>query len=81
MSEMRKDPRIGKRAAGEFHRLCGEETAQDTAERIGLTVQAVQSWGNGVAPGGFMLKLLHEAGADVLYILTGRRTEGNELCN
>ena len=42
---------------------------------IGCGKHAVYEWKDGKAPDAIHLQRLHELGADVIYILTGRRSE------
>ena len=41
---------------------------------IGCHKNAIYEWENGRSPDAIHLQRLHEIGADVIYILTGRRT-------
>lgn len=44
------------------------------AKTIGCYKNAIYEWENGKSPDAIYLQRLHEIGADVIYILTGRRT-------
>lgn len=45
------------------------------AKTIGCGKKAIYEWKNGKAPDAIHLQRLHELGADVIYILIGRRSE------
>ena len=68
---------IGQRAFEEVDKIFnvskygGMITATKT---IGCHKNAIYEWENGKAPDAIYLQRLHEIGADVIYILTGRRT-------
>ena len=63
---------IGKRLREERERLGMSQPA--FAAVVGTTKQTLFSWETGkTAPDGFQLAAFATAGADVLYILTGRR--------
>jgi hypothetical protein len=62
---------IGKRAYNEVIRLFPKMT--DAESMIGCKRQAIYSWSYGVAPSSLYLARLHDLGADVIWILTGRR--------
>lgn len=72
------DPAIGKRAAVELlerEALTGISTRRQL-ERMGLDRRTLYAWGNlGATPSGDALAGMANAGYDVIYILTGRRTE------
>lgn len=65
---------IGKRAAEEVFRLF--EKSKDAQRAIcGNNNGLIYHWQEGVAPSAKYLQRLHYCGADVIYILTGRRSE------
>ena len=66
------DIEIGSRAYEEAMRLF--DSPRELEARIGISKSTVYNWQDGVSPGGLALARLHYSGADVLYILTGRRT-------
>ena len=67
------DLEIGYRAAEEARRIF--KRAKVMEEQLGIGRQAVSEWGYGITPGGYFLAKLHYAGADVIYILTGKRSK------
>ena len=72
---------IGQRAFEELERLYGVKKHGNkllVSKIIGCDKKSVESWENGVAPDAIHLQRLHEIGADVIYILTGRRVEDGE---
>ncbi len=65
---------IGKRLREERERLGMSQPA--FAAVVGTTKQTLFSWESGkTAPDGFQLAAFATAGADVLYILTGQRSQ------
>lgn len=72
MPKRKADIRIGYRAAEEAMRLSGYSAAT-AALRLGAERKIVYNWATGDAPTAIFLQRLHEMGADVVYILTGRR--------
>lgn len=68
----RTDIRIGQRAAQEAIRICGDFAR--AGKMIGSERKTVYHWEQGVAPSAIYLARLHELGADVTWILTGRKT-------
>ena len=63
---------IGKRAAEEAFRLF--EKSKDAQRAIcGNNNGLIYHWQEGVAPSAKYIQRLHYCGADVIYILTGRR--------
>lgn len=62
---------IGYRAAAEVKRLFPKK--HHAAIAIGCGVDVVKDWGCGVPPTPVHLAQLHEQGADVIWILTGKR--------
>lgn len=74
MSKEKGDIRIGQRAFEEIHRLFPSIGTAVTRSRC--SKQAIYAWRDGSIPDGINLARLHYAGADVIYILTGKRTGG-----
>lgn len=69
---------IGCRAFEELERLYDVKKRGNkllVSKMIGCDRKVIGEWENGVAPGAIYLQRLHEIGADVIYILTGRRSE------
>lgn len=75
MARRKADVRIGYRAAEEALRLSGYSVA-NAVMLLGAERKIVYNWANGDAPTAIYLQRLYEMGADVGYILTGRRTGG-----
>jgi hypothetical protein len=73
MAGKKGDLEIGRRAFQEAMRLF--QTPKKARERIGVRKSTLFAWGEGVIPGGLYLAKLHYAGADVLYILTGKKSK------
>ena len=74
---MRKqDIEIGKRAYDEV--LSMFPMMKDAVAAIGCGNKAVYEWKYGTAPSATYLARLHELGADVIWILTGRRESDGE---
>lgn len=64
---------MAERAAEELYKLPGNNA--EIARRIGCSPKLISAWMAGRhAPSGYHLKSMAEAGLDVMYILTGRRT-------
>lgn len=76
MARRKADVRIGYRAAEEAFRIA--HSAQYAAVLVGGERKIVYTWSEGNAPSAIYLQRLHELGADVIYILTGRRCTRNE---
>lgn len=73
----RKDPTMSERVAEEIYKLGG--TNRDAARKIGCDHHAISDWLSGRSiPSAYYLKAMYEAGLDVIYILTGRRTHNDE---
>ena len=72
MAKHKADIRIGYRAAEEAMRLSGY-SATTAALLIGCSHKLVYSWADGNAPTAIFMQRLLELGADVTYILSGRR--------
>lgn len=70
---MRKtaDIGIGYRAAAEVRRLFQKKKHAIIA--IGCGKNVLYEWSCGIAPSAIYLARLHELGADVIWILTGKR--------
>lgn len=69
----RKDPIMCERVAEEIYKL--GDTNRAAARKIGCDPHVVSDWlaGNSI-PCAYHLKGMYEAGLDVIYILTGKRT-------
>ena len=64
---------IGQRAFEEIFRMF--ETLEEAKNMLGISSkQLVYDWMNGAAPSAKYLQRLHYVGADVIYILTGKRS-------
>lgn len=68
-----RDPEIGYRA---FQAVKAQADRRGVsinreADRLGIHIQTVYKWRDGSAPSSAWLQLLHQAGYDVLWILTG----------
>lgn len=73
----RKDPAMAERTAEELYKLPGSN--REIARRIGCSHKLISDWTTGrYTPSGYHLKSMAEAGLDVMYILTGRRTRNDE---
>ena len=72
MSKRKADVRIGYRAAEEALKLSGYSVAH-AAVLLGGERKLVYSWAEGNAPTAIFMQRLLELGADVTYILSGRR--------
>jgi hypothetical protein len=71
MAKKKPDIEIGHRAYEEAIRLFCKPRF---ANQHGITRQILHSWSEGISPSALYLTKMHYAGADVLYILTGKRT-------
>ena len=67
----RPDVGIGYRVAAEVKRLFPKKKHALIA--IGCGKNTLNEWSYGVAPSAIYLARLHELGADVIWILTGKR--------
>ena len=74
MSKRKAPLEIGYRAYKELCRVCPLNEFGKT-ETVGCDRKTMYDWKNGGAPDALFLQRLHYMGADVIYILTGRRTE------
>lgn len=69
-----KDLSICERVSEEIYRL-GDVSNRQIAQKIGCSYKAVSDWlAWKSTPTAFHLRGMCEAGMDVIYILTGRRT-------
>lgn len=67
-----KDFSMHERVAEEIYKL-GDSNAE-AARKIGCGRHIISDWLSGRnIPSAYYLKALHEAGCDVMYILTGKR--------
>lgn len=64
---------IGIRAAQEIYRLYPKKKHAMIA--LGCGKHTINEWEHGAAPSAGSLKRLHELGADVIWILTGRKEQ------
>lgn len=71
MKKKKTDIGIGYRAAAEIKRLFPKKN--HAAVAMGCSIDDIKDWGHGVAPVPTDLARLHELGADVIWILTGKR--------
>lgn len=67
------NPGIGYRAYSEALRLF--QTAKEAAKVIGCGKNVVYSWMNGTSPSAMHLARLYFLGADVIWILTGKKNK------
>ena len=71
-----KDLSMCERVAEELYKIPGSQ--REIAKRIGCRNHAVSDWLAGRSiPSAYHLKSMCEAGLDVIYILTGRRTKND----
>ena len=73
MSQKKADISIGMRAYEEAMRI--SDGPEMLLRKNGIAKNTLYMWRDGSAPGGLHLAKLHYAGADVLYILTGKRSK------
>lgn len=67
-----KDPIMVERVAEEIYKLGDSNT--EVARKIGCSRRQITDWLSGrCIPSAYHLKGMHEAGLDVIYILTGKR--------
>ena len=64
---------IGQRAYKEILRLFPNKSIRQIAILLGCKRQTIQEWSEGSAPSAIFLARMIELGADVHWILTGRR--------
>lgn len=73
----RKDPIMCERVAEELRSIPG--SYREIAKKIGCEHHAIRCWLYGESiPSAYHLKSMYEAGLDVIYILTGKRTRGGK---
>lgn len=73
MPKHKADIHIGYRAAEEAYRI-SNHSATYAATLIGCSHKLVYAWAEGCAPTAIFLQRLMKLGADVPYILSGRRS-------
>jgi hypothetical protein len=73
MAKKKADIDIGRRAFEEVQRIF--PTQKEAARRLGVDRKMVNYWFHGGTPNGLVLARLHYARADVLYILTGKKSK------
>lgn len=73
MGRRKADINIGYRATSEVMRL--SKSTKHACQILGCKRELLKSWRNGVAPSAIYLVRLHEIGADVLWILTGKENK------
>lgn len=73
MSTMKADIEIGQRAFAELMRIF--KTPKKAIMRTGISKSTLYKWKEGYTPNGLGLLRMHYAGADVIYILTGKRSK------
>ena len=75
MARTKPEIEIGFRAAEEFRRLQMSQNVslKKICTQTGIKKNRFYAWSEGQAPGARALQALHYAGADVIYILTGRK--------
>jgi hypothetical protein len=66
------DVEIGYRAAEEARRIYKRSSVIE--RETGISRQTLHEWERGLTPGGNYLAKLYFAGADLVYILTGKRS-------
>ena len=67
------DVNIGRRAYIAVHNLFPDMNDPQIAEQVGCRRQAIHMWSQGETPSGIFLQRLAWLGADIDWILTGRR--------
>lgn len=67
------DIEIGKRMYLECLRLFPSHTS--TAKHFGISHFTIYKWNEGVSPSANNLARLHYAGGDVIWVLTGRKSD------
>ena len=77
MGKRKGNIEIGQRMAEELIRLFGGPA--EINRRFGCTKKQYYHWTDGITPGGHMLAKLHHCGGDVIYVLSGRRTNNEKL--
>ena len=76
MANKKGNIEIGHRAYEEVLRIF--ESGYKAAYKMCIRKNIIYEWKAGRVPGGHYLALLHHYGCDVIYILTGRRNNGNK---
>ena len=76
MAKKKGNIQIGYRAYEEVCRIFGN--GPKAAYKMCIRKNIIYEWKAGGVPGGHYLALLHHYGCDVIYILTGRRNNGNK---
>ena len=75
------DGSMGIRAAEELYREADRRKCKigGLLRHYGITVYIFNLWkAGGATPGGYYLARMHEAGCDVIYILTGQRKAASD---
>ena len=73
-----KDSIMSDRLAEEIYKLGVTNT--EAGRKIGCSHNMISNWLSGrTLPSAYYLKAMYEAGMDVIYILTGRRTRNDEI--
>lgn len=71
-----KDTNMCDRVIEELCKMDG--TYEDMARKIGCRTRTIKNWMyDNYTPSAYHLKGMYEAGLDVIYILTGRRTKND----
>lgn len=73
--KQKNDINIGKRAADEAYQLFPNDSTSNICNRIGGTRKLLNDWYHGCVPSPIFLARLLNLGADIEYILTGRRAK------
>lgn len=76
MPKKKTNREIGQRMYCEVYRIFG--TGNRAATMLGVDHSSVIGWGRGVAPSAMFLAKLLKYGGDVIYVLTGERSEKRE---
>ena len=74
MGKRKSDIDIGYRAAEECSRLFS--TTREAIMALGCGDNVIYEWSQGRSPSAMYLARLHKLGADVIWILTGKRCAG-----
>lgn len=69
----KNDIEIGKRFMAEVRRLMPDKSDREIGRLLGCSNHMLSEWETGVTPGVFFIARLDELGADVVWIVTGRR--------
>lgn len=69
----KSDTAIGERTFAAVHELFPDKTTPEIAKIIGCRKQAIYAWERGETPSGIFLQRMAFLGADIDWILTGRR--------